>query len=203
MPEAGTDGYQFDPTAAIPKEGFNFWLGDNIVDEVEVACEPVINSTAACDKQVTQSVLLAMENNSNLLSIKDDNCSNASTCGSERSAFHLTSCSSSEARSSTLDINQIMDENDNVENSSSPGEVGHLWGEMARDESTDGNHGSTDRNSQEVDGLESDSLDHAYIRRNFSNDPDLMTWYCLGTCWKWLILQNAGHVSERRLISPL
>lgn len=116
-----------------------------------------------------------MGDNSQQLSVKDDNCSNASTCGSERSATLLNSCSSSETRSSNVDINQVLDENENFENVSSLPDARFLWGERQDEQRTDGN-------SQEVEQNEIDHFDHSYIRGNFSNDPDLMTWYCLGTC---------------------
>ncbi|KAL4219947.1 hypothetical protein ACF0H5_020358 [Mactra antiquata] len=123
-----------------------------------------------------------MGDNSHLLSIRDDNCSNASTCGSERSALQLTSCSSSEARSSNLDINQIVDENENIEDSPSTGEVRQLWGEIPRGETTEQNEGILNTSGLGDNRPPSEHSDHTYLRGNISTDPDLMTWYCLGTC---------------------
>lgn len=144
---------------------------------VEISNNSLQNPSAICDTLVNQSILLPEGDNSNQLSVKDDICSNASTCGSERSANHLNSCSSSETRSSSVDINQIMDENENFENVPTSARV--LWGERSIEQTSDGSHVRSLQNSEQP---EVDHLDHAYIRGNYSNDPDLLTWYCLGTC---------------------
>lgn len=110
----------------------------------------------------------------NLLSVKEDSFSNASTCGSERSATHLNSGSSSvDSRSSNTELNQIIDENDNFELS------GTLWGERTDERNLSGSRVASEPDD---DTLAPDHLDHAYIRGNYSSDPDLMSWYCLGTC---------------------
>jgi len=144
---------------------------------VEISSDPVQNPAAICDTLVNQSVLLPEGDNSNQLLVKDDICSNASTCGSERSVNHLNSCSSSETRSSSVDINQIMDENENFENIPASARV--LWAERSGEQPLDG---GPVRSSRAVEQLEADHLDHAYIRGSYSNDPDLLSWYCLGTC---------------------
>lgn len=116
-----------------------------------------------------------MRDPSNLLSVKEDICSNASTCGSDRSVNQLNS-GSSDTRSSNTELSQILDENENFEPVI---ESGTFWGEMPDGHVTNSSHVGTE---QEVDNLEPDHLDHAYIRGNYSSDPDLLTWYCLGTC---------------------
>lgn len=177
MPEIGSEGYQFDATStSIPKEGFNFWLDDahDLGNEVEVCSEPIQNPAAICDNLVSQSVLLPMGDNSNHPSVKDDNCSNTSTCGSERSASLLNSRSSSEARSSNLDLTLGMDENENR-----PTSARNLWGEMSEEQTTDGGHVG---NTEEVEQFDAGQLDHTYIGGNCSSDTDLLSWYCLSTC---------------------
>lgn len=179
IPDIGSEGYQFDPASSIPKEGFNFWLEDSrdIGSHVEITSEPIQIPAAVCDTLVNQPELLAIGDSSNLLSVKDETCSNASTCGSERSANQLNSYSSSETRSSNVDINQVMDENENFESVPTSLEARGLWGERSDEQRTEEN-----RSSEDAEQYETDRLDHSYIRGNFSNDPDLMTWYCLGTC---------------------
>lgn len=137
--------------------------------------DTVQNLAASCDTLVNQSDELLKAGNSDYYSI---NSSTVSICGSDSNL--LNSCSSSEARSSSIDITQVVDENDNIDMMVGPAGASSTshWGEMSHSPVQEGQAGELQERELTADR----HLDHDYSRGELSKDPDLLGWYCLSTC---------------------
>ncbi|KAH3806447.1 hypothetical protein DPMN_134768 [Dreissena polymorpha] len=118
------------------------------------------------------------------------NTSTASVYGSDPNLHYLTSGSgsSSDVRSSNQEFSVTTDENYNIDTAFDLEEnenrnMHSYWGEYAESQTSQSVYGeSRTRNAEVSSDPGITESDHSYIRGNCSNDTDLMSWYCLGTC---------------------
>lgn len=137
---------------------------------MELGGSPVQNIAASCDTVVHQSDELLKTGHSDYFSIGS---STVSIYGSDSNL--LSSCSSS-ARTSSYDIAQMVDENDNIDTLDGYEHWGETTDPMLR---ADSSHLGTPQEREETgDG----HVEHGYSKGDYSKDPDLLSWYCLGTC---------------------
>ena len=170
MPESSSEGYQFDPQTTIPQEGFKFWLDDYEETVQAEGFDGPPDSSRLTSDNISRGRFGLTEGRTS---------SNVSVCGSDQSLSNVANVGGSEMSSDNGSVSVDFLRSDENFNSISgalddriddPTSREH-WGEFS-----DGNRGS---NSDEIAQQTSSEADHAYSRASFSNDQELLSWYCL------------------------